>query len=122
MLGLLRIEQLYLVAALAGALAICFDLAYGAFLPAVIGRDRLVEGNSKLSASDSVAEIAGPPVGGALVQLISAPLAIIFDATSFLVSALAIWRIRAPEPALNRAAGAAIAAGRPGRRARGCAP
>ena len=99
LLGLLRIEQLYLVAALAGALAILFDVAYGAYLPAVVGRAQLVEGNSKLSASSSVAEIAGPPIGGLLVQLISAPLAVILDALSFLVSALAIWRIRAPEPA-----------------------
>jgi MFS family permease len=99
LLGLLRIEQLYLVAALVGALAILFDVAYGAYLPAVVGRAQLVEGNSKLSASGSVAEIAGPPLGGALVQLISAPLAIVLDALSFLVSALAIWRIRAPEPA-----------------------
>jgi MFS family permease len=99
LLGLLHTEQLYLVAALAGALAIFFDVAYGAFLPSVIGRDRLVEGNSKLSASDSLAEIAGPPAGGLLVQLISAPLALIFDAISFLISALAIWRIGALEPA-----------------------
>jgi MFS family permease len=99
LLGLLRLEQLYLVAALVGALAILFDVAYGAYLPEVVGRAQLVEGNSKLSASGSVAEIAGPPLGGALVQLISAPLAIVLDALSFLVSALAIWRIRAPEPA-----------------------
>jgi MFS family permease len=98
LLGLLRIEQLYLVAALAGALAILFDVAYGAYLPAVVGRERLVEANSKLSASDSLAEIAGPPLGGALVQLISAPLAIVLDALSFLVSALSIGLIRAPEP------------------------
>jgi MFS family permease len=98
LLGLLRIEQLYLVAALAGALAIFFDVAYGAFLPSVIGRERLVEGNSKLGASDSVAEVAGPPAGGVLVQLISAPLAIFFDALSFLASALAIGLIGAPEP------------------------
>jgi MFS family permease len=99
LLGVLRIEQLYLVAALAGALAIVFEVAYGAFLPSVVGRERLVEGNSKLGASDSVAEIAGPPAGGALVQLISAPLAIIFDAISFLASALTIGLIGAPEPA-----------------------
>ncbi|HEX5691808.1 MAG TPA: MFS transporter [Roseiflexaceae bacterium] len=98
-LGLLRIEQLYVVAALAGALTIFFDVAYGAFLPTVIGREQLVEGNSKLGASDSLAEIAGPPAGGILVQLISAPLAILFDALSFFMSALAIWRIGAPEAA-----------------------
>src|SRR5262245_20296796 len=99
LLGLLRIEQLYLVAALAGALGILFDVAYGAYLPGVVGREQLIEGNSKHGASDSVAEIAAPPLGGALVQLLSAPLAIVFDALSFMASALSIWFIRAPEPA-----------------------
>jgi MFS family permease len=99
LLGGLRVEQLYLVAALVGALTICFDVAYQSFLPTVVGRERLVEGNSKLSASDSVAEISGPPLGGVLVQIVSAPLAIVLDVLSFLGSALAIWRIRAPEPA-----------------------
>jgi MFS family permease len=98
-LGVLRVEQLYVVAGLAGALSLFFDVAYGAFLPSLIGRERLVEGNSKLSASDSIAEIAGPPAGGLLVQVLSAPLAILFDALSFLASALAIWSIRTHEPA-----------------------
>lgn len=96
-LGVLQIEQLYLVAALTGALTIFFDLAYQAYLPSVVGREQLLEGNSKLGMSDSVAEIAGPPLGGTLVQIMSAPLAVLFDACSFLFSALALWRIRAVE-------------------------
>jgi MFS family permease len=74
-LGLLRIEQLYLVALLVGGLSILFDTAYPSFLPSVVRRENLVEANSKLAASDSLAEIAGPPLGGALVQLVTAPLA-----------------------------------------------
>lgn len=99
MLDMLRIEQLYIVAALVGVLTIWFDVAYHAFLPAVVQREHLVEGNSKLGMSDSVAEIAGPPMGGALVQLLSAPFAILLDAFSFLCSAVAIGLMRTPEPA-----------------------
>ena len=99
LLGTLRIEQLYIVAALVSILTIFFDVAYQAHLPALVRREQLVEGNSKLGISGSVAVIAGPPLGGALVQLLSAPLAILVDAGSFLCSALALALIRKPEPA-----------------------
>lgn len=96
-LGLLRIEQLYLVTLLTSGLTLLFDVGYQSYLPALVQRERLVEGNSKLGLSASVAEIAGPAVGGGLVQLISAPLAVLVDALSFLVSALLLGRIRTAE-------------------------
>jgi predicted MFS family arabinose efflux permease len=68
-------------------------------VPTLIGRDRLVEGNSKLAMSSSIAEIGGPGFAGALVQLVSAPFAILVDALSFVVSAVSLVLIRAPEPA-----------------------
>ncbi|GAB4110133.1 MAG: MFS transporter [Roseiflexaceae bacterium] len=92
-LGWLRIELLYLLAALAGTLSVLFDSAYHAFLPSVVARDDLIAGNSRLSMSDSVAEVAGPPIGGLLVQLIGGPLTIVADALSFFGSALAIGSI-----------------------------
>ncbi len=98
-LGLLRIEYLYLVAALASALTVFFDVAAGSYLPALVPRDQLVAGNSKLAASESLAQIAGPGVGGVLVQLITAPVAILVDAGSFLASALCLRLIRIAEPA-----------------------
>lgn len=98
MLGALRIEHLYAVAGITGALTMIFEIAYPAFLPTLIAREQLLEGNSKLAVSDSVAEIAGPPLGGLLVQLISAPLVLLVDAISFVCSAVAFWRIRAVEP------------------------
>jgi MFS family permease len=97
LLGVLRIEQLYLVAVLSGALAILFDTAYPAFVPSVVRREELVEANSKLGASESLAEIGGQSIGGLLVQLFSAPLAVAFDALSFVVSALALRGVRATE-------------------------
>ncbi|HEU4327192.1 MAG TPA: MFS transporter [Roseiflexaceae bacterium] len=96
--GALRIEQLYLVAAAVGALSIVFEVAYQSYLPALVRREQLVEGNSKLGVSDSLAEIAGPPAGGALVQTVGGPLSVALDALSFFGSALALWRIRTPEP------------------------
>jgi predicted MFS family arabinose efflux permease len=97
-LGMLRMEQLYAVAFLAGCLDVLFSSAYPAYVPSLIGVDRVVEGNSKLAMSASIAEVGGPSIAGALVQIISAPFAILVDAFSYVVSALSLALIRAPEP------------------------
>src|SRR5436305_2656742 len=96
--GVLRMEQLYAVAALAGILTVFFDVAYQSYLPTLVLREQILEGNSKLALSASIAEIAGPGVTGVLVQTITAPIAILFDAVSFLFSALMVLLIRKPEP------------------------
>ncbi len=96
--GVLRIEQLYVVVFLEGCLGSLFDAAYPAYVPSLIGVDRVVEGNSKLATSSSLAEIGGPGLAGGLVQLIGAPLAILVDAISFVVSAISLGLIRSPEP------------------------
>ncbi|TMD34549.1 MAG: MFS transporter [Chloroflexi bacterium] len=98
LLGVLGIGQLYVVAALAGMLTVLFNVAHSAFLPSLIPRESLVEANSKLAMSDSLAEIGGPAVAGPLVQLISAPFALFFDALSFLFSACCLGLIHTPEP------------------------
>ncbi len=98
-LDALSIELLYAVAFLVGCLTVFFDVAYLAFLPALVRRDQLLEGNSKLGASASVAQFAGPGVAGGLVSLVSAPFAILLDALSFLLSAFFLRRIQAEEPA-----------------------
>src|SRR5262249_22428536 len=96
-LGRLRMGHLYLVAALGGAATTLFQIADNAYLPALIGKDRLIEGNSKLESTEAVAEIIGPGLGGILVQAITAPLAIVFDSLSFLASALLLGAIRREE-------------------------
>lgn len=96
--GVLRMEQLYLVVFLEGCLGALFSAAYPAYVPSLIGVDRVVEGNSKLATSSSIAEIGGPGIAGGLVQLVSAPFAILVDAVSFVVSAISLMLIRAPEP------------------------
>jgi MFS family permease len=95
--GLLRIEQLYVVVFLEGCFGALFDAAYPAYVPSLIGVDRVIEGNSKLATSSSLAEIGGPGIAGGLVQLIGAPFAILVDAISFVVSAISLVLIRHPE-------------------------
>ncbi|HYU14876.1 MAG TPA: MFS transporter, partial [Candidatus Acidoferrum sp.] len=96
--GLLRIEILYVVALLVGALTVLFDVAHLSFIPSLIERERLVEGNSKLQTTSSVAQVAGPGLGGVLVGLLGAAFAVLIDALSFLASAVLIVGIRVTEP------------------------
>ncbi len=96
--GILRMQQIYAVVAVAGILTVIFDVAYQSYLPSLVERDQILEGNSKLAFSSSIAEIAGPGLTGILVQLLTAPIAILLDAISFLVSALTILLVRKPEP------------------------
>ena len=104
LLGALHIAQVYVVALLISILSIFFDVAYQAYLPALVGKHELVEGNSKLSASAAVAEFGGFSVAGALVQALTAPMAILIDAASFVVSAVTLGMIRTREAVIIPAA------------------
>ncbi|MGE5409302.1 MAG: MFS transporter [Syntrophothermus sp.] len=95
--GVVGLPQLYLVAFLAGSLTLVFNVAYVSYLPTLIARDRLVDANGKLQASQAAAQIAGPSLAGLLVQVLTAPLALLFDAASFLVSAVCLAAIGRPE-------------------------
>ena len=99
-MGVLTIGQLYVVALLTGVSTVFFDVAYQSYLPQLVDRGLLVEGNSKLQASESVSQIAGPSVGGLLIQALTAPYAILVDALSFLWSAswVAAIKVRPPKP------------------------
>jgi MFS family permease len=99
MAGGLSMPLLYVVAFIAGVATVFFDIAYMAYLPALVRRDQLVEGNSKLELSRSAAQFAGPGIAGFLIGWLTAPVAVVFDAASFLASALSIGIIRRPEPA-----------------------
>jgi MFS family permease len=96
-LGLLRIEYLYVIGLVVGVLTVLFDIAITSFLPSVVPREALVEGNSKLQQSGSFISIVGPGVAGALIGLVTAPMAIIVDACSFLASVISLWLMRTPE-------------------------
>jgi MFS family permease len=98
LLGVLQIELLYLVAGLVGILTVFFDVAYASILPSLVARPQLVDANSKLGSSSALAEIGGPSLAGFLVQVVSAPFAILIDAVSFVLSAAGIILIRTAEP------------------------
>jgi MFS family permease len=112
-LGILSIWQLYLVGFINGTLTVFFDVADQSFLPAILEPDDLVEGNSKLQVSGSAAQIVGQPLGGAMVGLLSAPIAVLIDAVSFIASGGLIFWIRKREPAREQPA-ASDAGPRPG--------
>jgi MFS family permease len=101
-LNVLTIWQLYVVGFIAGTLTVFFDVANQSYLPSIVERDQLVEGNSKLQISQSAAQIAGPGIAGYLVEFLRAPYAFLLDALSFLVSAAFVFTIRRPEPPLER--------------------
>lgn len=101
-LGVLTLYQLYGVALVTGAFTVMFDVSYLAYFPNLVGRESLVDGNTKLQLSGSVTNLAGPGLAGLLIQVIGAARAIAIDSVSFLVSALTLLWIRAPEPSLGR--------------------
>ena len=103
--GALRMWQLLVLQFVIGIFTVFFDVAYQSYLPALVDRDELIDGNSKLQLTVSVAQVAGPSVAGGLIAAITAPYAIVLDAASFVVSALFMVRIRKPETPPERAAG-----------------
>ncbi|MEU7835892.1 MFS transporter [Nonomuraea sp. NPDC049129] len=107
LLGMLDIPLLVLVAFLVGALSVYFDVASQTSLVRLVKRDQLAQGTSVLEASRSAAQIAGPAIGGALVSLVTAPIAILASVFSFTLSVLSIRRIRRPESMPRPAAGQA---------------
>lgn len=96
--GALGMAQLVIVAFAAAVLTTFFDVADRSYLPTVVPRSQLVAANSALTASGSVAEFTSFGIGGFLIKLFSAPIAIAVDAVSFVVSAVLLGAIRRPEP------------------------
>jgi MFS family permease len=97
-LDALTIEQLYVVAILSGALTVFFNVSYTTLFVSIVPRERYVEGNSLVNGSRAFSYVAGPSIGGVLVQVFTAPLALLADAVSFLGSALLLRRISPVEP------------------------
>ncbi|SHM84526.1 MFS transporter [Actinacidiphila paucisporea] len=96
--GAVTLGQLYAVALLTGTAAVLFNTSYSAFFAHLVPRTSYVDANSKLSTSRSASFVAGPAIGGALVQALGASVAVAADAASFLASAFLIGRIRTDEP------------------------
>ncbi|MFJ4854823.1 MFS transporter [Streptomyces sp. NPDC088730] len=119
-LGAVTLAHLYAVAVLAGAAGVLFNTSYPPFFVRLVPRASYVDANSKLSTSRSASYVVGPAIGGALVQALTAPVAIVVDALTFLASAVLIGRIPDEErrppatadpdaPSLARRAGEGLA-------------
>src|SRR3954471_17169041 len=93
-LGVLTIWQLYVVGFVNGLMTVFFDVADQSYLPTILDREELIEGNSKLQVSQSSAQILGQPLGGGIVAILHAPVAVLVDAVSYLGSAALILSIR----------------------------
>ena len=101
--GGLTIWQLYVVGFAVGTCTVFFDVAYQSYIPALVGREDVVEANSKLEISRAAANIAGPGMAGGLIALLTAPVAVLVDAVSYAISAVLLFGIRKQEEAPPRA-------------------
>ena len=96
-LGFLEMQILYAVAFAGGVLAVFAELAFYSFVPSLVARQELVEANSKLQVSVSAAQVGGPGLGGLLVELLTAPVALVADAASFVAAAAGVAAVRSRE-------------------------
>ncbi|QFY12367.1 MFS transporter [Nonomuraea phyllanthi] len=96
-LDILTLPHLYAVALVLGVGTVFFDIAHMSFLPAIVPKERLERGNSVLEATRNASLLAGPGLGGWLVAALTAPIALLADAVSYLASALLLSRVRAEE-------------------------
>ena len=99
--GHLTLAQLFVVGFFTGILTVFFDVAYQSYLPALVPREHLIEGNSKLEVTRSAGQLAGPPAAGGLIQLLTAPYAIVWDSVSFFISGGFLLAIRKKEQPLE---------------------
>ena len=100
--GHLSLAQLFVVGFFTGILTVFFDVAYQSYLPALVDREYLIEGNSKLEVTRSAGQLAGPPAAGGLIQLLTAPYAVVWDSVSFFVSSAFLLAIRKQEAPLEK--------------------
>jgi predicted MFS family arabinose efflux permease len=96
--GLLDLRVLFAVALAHGVLTVFFDVAYVSYLPHLVGRDNLTEGNAKLAAVRSAVSVGGPGLAGPLVGLAGAPVALVASGAGMLLSSLFVLRIHEREP------------------------
>lgn len=107
----LTMAQLYVVAFLAGTMTVFFFVSYSSLFVSLVPRERFVEGNSLLYGSRAFSFVAGPSVGGILVQLFKAPFAVLVDVGSYIVSAFCLGSISPEEPATEKAERGHVVAG-----------
>jgi MFS family permease len=97
-LNVLTIWQLYACVFVNGCLTVFFDVAYQSYLPSIVARDQLVDGNAKLELTRAASQRLGPGLAGLLIAILTAPFAVVIDAVSYAFSAVFVTWIRRPEP------------------------
>jgi MFS family permease len=95
--GALEMWHLLAIQFVFGVFTVFFDVAYQSYLPSLVDREQLVDGNAKLQLTVSTANVTGPGLAGALIAAITAPYAIVVDAVSFVISTVFMTRIHRPE-------------------------
>lgn len=95
--GWLDLLWLYVIAVLVGTLGVFFEVANQAFLPSLVGKEHIAEGNAKMQISTSVAQVAGPSLGSSLIAVVSAASLMLIDSVSYFASGIASMLIRTPE-------------------------
>jgi len=110
-LDVLTLEQLYVVAFLMGTLSVLFFVSYTTLFVSLVPRERYIEGESILNGSRALSFVAGPSVGGLLVQILTAPIALVADAVSYVCSALLLGRISPTEPPIEQSERGHVGAG-----------
>ena len=102
--GQASMPLLYVAGLVLSCATVFFDVAHQSYLPALVGLDRIVEGNAKLQATQSVAQVVAPALGGALLRVVSAPALLVVTVVTYVTSALAVGRIRQVEELPERGA------------------
>ena len=97
-LGTLRLELLYAVAFVTGASGVVGEVAFQSLLPRLVGRERLLAGNALMRSLGSVTEVVGPSMAGVIIQVLTAPVAIVIDVAATLVETLLTFLVRVKEP------------------------
>jgi MFS family permease len=104
-LGTPSLALLFLIAFVVGSLSVVFDISWNTLFVSVVRREQFVEASALLNGSRSLSSVAGPAISGALIQLFTAPIALVADALSYLGSVFFLRRITAPEPPIEREPG-----------------
>lgn len=100
--GSVTLWQLYVVSFVTGTLTVFFDVSYQSYLPSLVEREQLVQGNAKLEVSRAGSQTGGPAIAGLLISVLTAPYAVIVDAASFVASAVLLTAIRKREATVER--------------------
>jgi MFS family permease len=95
--GWMHLGVLYLVMFVMGSFKVVFEMAYQTYIPEIVERGKLVNANSKIMMSYALGQSTGPGLGGLMVELLGAPMAVLADASTYFLSAICLFKIKHQE-------------------------